>query len=113
MSTTDNLQAAFEPWMTTTLADYLDAIGTMFIDAESVLLYDTDQLAAADLDEEQIDLDVSYGQLLDPAMTPGLALAWLAQFVGERFTAGLDEAQQREWILDRPNARTGGTYFGH
>jgi hypothetical protein len=103
----DRLLAYFEPWMTDDLRTYLTVVGEAFEQAEAVYLWDPATLDAAGLDPDEPDEDVSYGQLLDPDVTSGIALPWLAQFVGERFPVGIDEAARREWILDRPNSRRG------
>jgi hypothetical protein len=103
----DRLLAYFEPWMTDDLAAYLTVIGEMFAQAELVYLWDEAALAAVGVDPEEMEEDVSYGQLLATARTTAIALPWLAQFVGERFPVGLGAAAQREWIRDRPNSRRG------
>jgi hypothetical protein len=103
----DRLLAYFEPWMTDDLATYLTAVGEAFDQAETLYRWDENALLTAGVDPEELEEDVSYGQLLDMGVTSAIALPWLAQFVGERFPVGIDEAAQREWINDRPNSRRG------
>lgn len=91
MSVAEDLVAAFEPWMTPDLNDYLTAVGGMFSEAE---LY---ALAG----------ERGWGTLLDPDEAPVPALPYLALYVGERLPVGLDEAGMREWIKDAPNQRRG------
>jgi hypothetical protein len=107
MSVTDDLMAIFEPWMTPDLEDYLTVVGEMFSESETVIVFDPSVLEAAEVDADELNSDTAYGVLLDLDLTAAKALAYLAQFVGERLPKGLDEAGQREWILDRPNSRRG------
>jgi hypothetical protein len=94
VSVAEDLVAAFEPWLTPDLKDYLTAIGGMFSEVE---LYA--------IDEENDEL--GWAILLDPDRAPVQALPYLAQYVGERLPVGLDEAGMREWIKDSPNQRRG------
>lgn len=107
MSITDELLAAFEPWMTSDLADYLTVVGDTFAQAESVVIFDPDLLAGMGVDPDTINPDISYQFLLDPDLCPAFALPYLAQYPGERFPVTLTEAEQRQWIKDRPNSRRG------
>lgn len=91
MSVAEDLVAAFQPWLTPDLEDYLTAIGEMFSETE---LY-------------ALDGEFGWGILLDPDRAPVKALPHLAQYVGERLPVGLDEIGMREWIKDAPNQRRG------
>jgi hypothetical protein len=93
VSVAEDLVAAFAPWMTPDLADYLTAIGGMFGEVELYAMADDDELG--------------WSILLDPDAAPVQALPYLAQYVGERLPVGLDEAGMREWIKDAPNQRRG------
>lgn len=94
MSVENDLVAAFEPWLTTDLEDFLRSIGTMFAEVE---------LYAVDENDDMLGWSI----LLDPDLSPVAALPYLAQYVGEELPVGLTEAQQREWIKDAPNQRRG------
>jgi hypothetical protein len=107
VTTTDQLLAAFEPWMTDDLATYLTTVGEMFAEAELLVHYDAGRLEVMGIDPEDLDPDESYHSLLDVDLTPAQALPYLAQFIGERFAVGIDETAQRGWIRDHPNARRG------
>jgi hypothetical protein len=104
---TDELIAAMEPWWTDDLITYLTTIGTMFSQAESVIRYDPARLTTLDIDPETMDEDFGYGNLLDPNLSPPVALPYLGQFVGERMPSGLATDAQRAWIADRPHSRRG------
>lgn len=93
MSVAEQLVAAFEPWLTDDLQDYLEVIGEMF---ELVETYSDD-------DGDHPGLTI----LLDPDRAPVDGLPYLAQYVGERLAVGLTEAAQREWIKDAPNQQRG------
>jgi hypothetical protein len=103
----DDLLATFEPWMTDDLQDYLEVVGGMFAQAESVVLYDADALEAAGIDLDDVDDDASYVFLLHPDFCPAICLPYLAQYVGERLPRGLTVQAQRDWIKLRPNSRRG------
>lgn len=94
MSVAEDLVAAFQPWLTPDLEDYLTAIGGMFSEVE---------LYAIDEDNDEL----GWAILLDPDRAPVAALPYLAQYVGERLPVGLDEVGMREWIKDSPNQRRG------
>lgn len=94
MALADDLVAAFEPWITTDLEDFLRALGSMFSEVE---------LYAVDENDDML----GWSNLLDPDLCPVPALPYLAQYVGEQLPVGLTEAQQREWIKDAPNQRRG------
>jgi hypothetical protein len=93
MSLADDLVDSFAPWLTADLEDYLRSIGTMFQEVELLT--------------GMGDEDFAYMELLDPDSTPEQALAWLAQWVGERLPKGISVPLQREWINDRPNSIRG------
>jgi hypothetical protein len=97
MSVAEQLVAAFEPWLTDDLQDYLEVIGEMF---ELVETYSDD---ASDDDGDHPGLTI----VLDPDRAPVDGLPYLAQYVGERLAVGLTEAAQREWIKDAPNQQRG------
>jgi hypothetical protein len=101
MSIKTDLVAAFEPWMTDDLQDYLEVIGDMFAELE---LY---TLEWPDPERPGSESMPAWGTLLDPDLCPPKALPYLAQYVGERLPVGLTEAQQRAWIKDHPNQRRG------
>ena len=94
MSVAEDLVAAFAPWMTPDLEDYLTAIGGMFSESELYALQETED-------------DIPWSILLDPDRAPVQALPYLAQYVGEQLPVGLDEVGLREWIKDAPNQRRG------
>lgn len=89
----EDLSAALVPWMTPDLQVYLEAVSSMFDEVE---LYSADT-----------DVFEGWSILLDPDRCPVEVLPYLAQYVGERLPAGLDEAGSREWIKDAPNQRRG------
>jgi hypothetical protein len=93
VSVTEDLLAAFAPWMTPDLEDYLTVIGEMFSEVELYAMAEDDELG--------------YAVLLDPDTAPVQALPYLALYVGERLPVGLEEVMQREWIKDAPNQRRG------
>lgn len=95
----DDLIAAFEPWTTADLQEYLEALAVPF-DQVQLLAFDTD-------DPEVYD---GWTLIMDPNRAPAYALPWLAQFVGERLPPGLetsDEAAARQRVIDHPNQRRG------
>lgn len=96
MSFADDYVAAFEPWSTSDLVDYLGAIASMFATVE-LYAFDT-----AD--------DEGWTILFDPARCPFEALGYLAQYVGETLPVGIDEVGAREWIEDAPNQLRGTNY---
>ena len=94
MSVADDLVEALYPFWSQDYEDLARAIGSMW---DHVEIYTTDQVGGAP----------GWCLLFDPENAPVDALPWLAQVVGERLRTGLDEPQQREWIVDRPNAKRG------
>jgi hypothetical protein len=93
MSFADDFVAAFEPWLTPALEDYLRAIATMFSEVE-LYAFDDDQGEGWEI-------------LFDPDRAPVKALPYLAQYVGEILPVGISEAGAREWIKDAPNQKRG------
>lgn len=92
----DDLPAAFEPWDSTDLNNYLTTIGEMF---EQVEEYAEDSAEGS-----------GWSILLDPDRAPYAALPHLAMYVGERLPPGLGDALSREWIKDAPNRVRGTPY---
>lgn len=86
---------SLQPWLTADLETYARAIASMFSEVEA--LTGMDDPANED----------SYIHLLDPDLAPPQALAWLAQWVGERLPVGISVPAQREYIKDHPNTRRG------
>lgn len=93
MSLSEDLVAAFEPWLTDDLSDYLAVIGEMFAEVEL-------------LSEDTLEHE-GWSIILDPDRAPAKVLPYLAQYVGERLPVGISEADAREWIKDAPNMRRG------
>jgi hypothetical protein len=99
MSVAEDLVAALYPWteQSPDLADLATAIGSMWNHVE---LYSADQS----------DGTPGWCILFDPATCPTEALPFLAQLVGEKLKAGLDDADSRAWINDKPNSRRGSPF---
>ena len=93
MSVTEDLIAAFEPWLTDDLEAYLTSVGSMFAEVEEY---------AADTEDFE-----GWSLLFDPARCPASDLPYLAQFVGEVLPVGIGETATREWITDAPNQSRG------
>jgi hypothetical protein len=94
VSFADDLVAAFEPWWTQDLEDYLRSIATMFEEVDAYI---------ADPEGELEPWEI----LFDPDLAPAAALPFLAMLVGETLPQNITEAGAREWIKDRPNSRRG------
>jgi hypothetical protein len=89
VSLADDFVAAFEPWITPDLEEYLRAIGGMFSEVE---LY---SVAADD--------ELGWSVLLDTDLCPPKALPHRAMYAGERLPVGISDVMAREWIKDAPN----------
>jgi hypothetical protein len=85
------LMGFFEPWMTDSLALFLNAVGTMF-----------DPLMATIQDQgiDGIDADYvpGYGSLFDIDRCPPASLPYLGQFVGVRVPTGMSATDARQLI---------------
>lgn len=93
MSFADELVAAFAPWSSPELDDYLRTMGEMFHEVE---------FYAEDTDE-----DDGWTLLFDPNRMLYKDLRWLGQVIGEKIPVGHPEPLMREWIADRVNNRRG------
>jgi hypothetical protein len=96
LSVADDLTEALSPWIATgpELEDLARALGSMFAEVEAYALDEDDDA-------------MGWGGALDPDVAPYKALAWLAQWAGERIPPGLPDLDARRWIKDNPNARRG------
>jgi hypothetical protein len=96
VSLADEYVARLEPWMTPDLETYLRAQAAMFEEVE-LLAFETDTLEA-------------WQVLFDPDLIPAKGLPYLAQYLGEKLPAGIEEALAREWLKDNPNRYRGTPY---
>lgn len=93
MSFADELVAAFQPWLTPQLEDYLRTGGEMMDEVEWYTS-DTD------------DYD-GWTVIFDPNRTKAKDLRWLGQIIGENIPIGHPEPLMREWIRDAVNEKRG------
>src|SRR3954470_20649459 len=91
--TRDTLISRHEPWLTSDLVSYLEAISVMFAELEA-LTYDS---------AEREGWVVVYV----PDEAPLQALPYLAQFIGQPLPLGGAEADQRALIASRAHMRRG------
>lgn len=84
-----------QPWWTSDLDDYIQAITSMWDIVEQFIEDDPDN-----------DI-VAWQALFDVDLVPLVAAPWLAQCVGDRVPTGLDEDAARNWIRLSPNWNRG------
>jgi hypothetical protein len=85
----ERLQAALDPWMTTSLAVYATAIGAMF---------PVDAIVQDDGIDGQVGYAAGWSVLFDVDAVPPMDLPFLGQFVGVRVPDGADDATARALI---------------
>lgn len=97
--TGDFLIGFFEPWMTDSLALFLNAVGVIFDPVQAII---ADQGIDGDADYQP-----GYGVLFDIDRCPPASLPYLGQFVGVQVPTGMDPSSARQLIKAEAGIKRG------